>query len=104
MWNKMQYPSVKYVHEINRYSENNNDYNDEKSFGKDLTSFGPSDFTPFGSYTFEICFDCFYCVCHFEVSFFINRALKDLNPRHPVLETDVLPTELRTRVEAKGKR
>ena len=24
------------------------------------------------------------------------RALKDLNPRHPVLETDVLPTELKT--------
>ena len=26
----------------------------------------------------------------------MQRALKDLNPRHPVLETDVLPTELRT--------
>ena len=26
----------------------------------------------------------------------IIRALKDSNPRHPVLETDVLPTELRT--------
>ena len=24
------------------------------------------------------------------------RALEDLNPRHPVLETDVLPTELKT--------
>ena len=26
-----------------------------------------------------------------------NRALKDLNPRHLILETSVLPTELRTR-------
>ena len=25
-----------------------------------------------------------------------NRALKDLNPRHLILETSVLPTELRT--------
>ncbi len=28
--------------------------------------------------------------------FYTIRALKDSNPRHPVLETDVLPTELRT--------
>ncbi len=27
-----------------------------------------------------------------------KRALEDSNPRHPVLETDVLPTELRTLV------
>jgi hypothetical protein len=26
-----------------------------------------------------------------------KRALKDLNPRHLILETSVLPTELRTR-------
>jgi hypothetical protein len=30
----------------------------------------------------------------------IIRALKDLNPRHLVLETNVLPTELRTHVRA----
>ena len=28
----------------------------------------------------------------------LRRALEDLNPRHSVLETDVLPTELRTQM------
>lgn len=30
------------------------------------------------------------------LAFLMVRALEDSNPRHPVLETDVLPTELRT--------
>ena len=33
--------------------------------------------------------------------FYLIRALKDSNPRHPVLETDVLPTELRTQINIK---
>ena len=39
-----------------------------------------------------------YIVHSTSYLFYINRALKDSNPRHPVLETDVLPTELRTHV------
>ena len=31
-----------------------------------------------------------------NLSNFEKRALKDLNPRHLILETSVLPTELRT--------
>ena len=34
-----------------------------------------------------------------------THALRDSNPRHSVLETDVLPTELRTHaIASKGKR
>ena len=42
----------------------------------------------------------FYQILLNEIKNLFNkekRALKDLNPRHLILETSVLPTELRTR-------
>ena len=44
-------------------------------------------------------FDMCFCTDTETGSIELNRALKDSNPRHPVLETDVLPTELRTQLK-----
>ena len=69
------------------------------SFKDNLSFFRPAYFAPFCFYAFKICFNSFYCSVHFNYILYFKvktRALKDSNPRHPVLETDVLPTELRT--------